>query len=120
ATSEVSVSVTLDDTRNLDRIVADLEKLGDVIVERDRALICLVGEQMKFTPGLAWRIFKPLEHINISMISHGASAINASFIIDGSHVEEAVKKLHQEFFSELDEETFEKVGQQTVGQQVCR
>jgi aspartate kinase len=110
ATSEVSVSVTLDDTRHLDRIVADLEELGDVIIERDRALICLVGEQMKFTPGLAWRIFKPLETINISMISHGASAINASFVIDGQHVEEAVTRLHKEFFSELDGETFEPVG----------
>lgn len=114
ATSEVSVSVTLDDTRNLACIVADLEELGDVIIERDRALICLVGEQMKFTPGLAWRIFKPLETINISMISHGASAINASFVIDGQHVEEAVTRLHREFFSELDEETFEKVNFQAA------
>jgi aspartate kinase len=118
ATSEVSVSVTLDDTRHLDRIVADLEELGDVIIERDRALICLVGEQMKFTPGLAWRIFKPLETINISMISHGASAINASFVIDGRHVEEAVTRLHREFFSELDEETFEPVGPQAAGKVV--
>lgn len=118
ATSEVSVSMTLDDTRNLDRIVADLEELGEVTIERDRALICLVGEQMKFTPGLAWRIFKPLETINISMISHGASAINASFVIDGQHVEEAVTKLHREFFSELDEETFEIVGPQAAGKPV--
>jgi aspartate kinase len=70
---------------------------------------------MKFTPGLAWRIFKPLETINISMISHGASAINASFVIDGQHVEEAVTRLHQEFFSELDEETFETVAPQAAG-----
>jgi len=110
ATSEVSVSVTLDDTRHLDAIVADLETFGEVLVERDRAIICLVGDQMKFTPGLAWRLFKPLETINISMISHGASAINASFVVDGQYVEEAVKRLHAEFFGELDEATFEPVG----------
>lgn len=109
ATSEVSVSMTLDDTRHLDAIIADLQEFGEVTVERDRAIICLVGEQMKFTPGLASRIFTPLNQINISMISHGASAINASFVIESALVDEAVKRLHKEFFSELDEETFEKV-----------
>ena len=109
ATSEVSVSMTLDDTRHLDAIMADLQEFGEVTVERNRAIICLVGEQMKFTPGLASRIFTPLQDINISMISHGASAINASFVVENDLVETAVKRLHKEFFSELDDETFEKV-----------
>jgi aspartate kinase len=107
ATSEVSVSMTMDDTRRLDAIVADLQSLGDVSVERDAALICLVGENLKFTPGVASRIFSSIEQINVSMISHGASAINVSFIVDGASVERAVRSLHREFFSELDEETFE-------------
>jgi aspartate kinase len=107
ATSEVSVSMTLDDTRRLDPIVADLQSLGKVSVERDAALICLVGENLKFTPGVASRIFSSIERINVSMISHGASAINVSFIVDGASVERAVRSLHREFFSELDEETFE-------------
>jgi len=107
ATSEVSVSMTLDDTRHLDAIVADLQSLGDVSVERDAALICLVGENLKFTPGVASRIFSSIEQINVSMISHGASAINVSFIVDGASVERAVRSLHREFFSELDGETFE-------------
>lgn len=107
ATSEVSVSMTLDDTRHLDAIVADLQSLGEVSVERDQALICLVGENLKFTPGVAARIFSSIEQINVSMISHGASAINVSFIVDGAAVENAVRALHREFFSELDEETFE-------------
>jgi aspartate kinase len=107
ATSEVSVSMTLDDTRRLDEIVADLQSLGEVSVERDQALICVVGENLKFTPGVAARIFSSIEQVNVSMISHGASAINVSFIVDGASVEQAVKSLHREFFSELDEETFE-------------
>jgi aspartate kinase len=107
ATSEVSVSMTLDDTRRLDAIVEDLQSLGEVSVEREAALICLVGENLKFTPGVASRIFSSLERINVSMISHGASAINVSFIVDGASVEQAVRSLHREFFSELDEETFE-------------
>jgi aspartate kinase len=107
ATSEVSVSMTLDDTRRLDAIVADMRSLGEVSVERDAALICLVGENLKFTPGVASRIFSSIEQVNVSMISHGASAINVSFIINGASVESAVRSLHREFFSELDEETFE-------------
>jgi len=107
ATSEVSVSMTMDDTRRLDAIAADLQSLGEVSVERDAALICLVGENLKFTPGIASRIFSSIEQINVSMISHGASAINVSFIVDGAGVERAVRSLHREFFSELDEETFE-------------
>jgi aspartate kinase len=107
ATSEVSVSMTLDDTRRLDAIVADLQSLGKVSVERDAALICLVGENLKFTPGVASRIFSSIERINVSMISHGASAINVSFIVDGASVELAVRSLHRAFFSELNEATFE-------------
>jgi len=107
ATSEVSVSVTLDDARNLDRVLADLQKFGEVAVERDQALICLVGENLKFTPGIASRIFSSIEQTNVSMISHGASAINVSFIVADRDVEQAVKSLHHEFFSMLDAATFE-------------
>src|SRR5262249_19048436 len=107
ATSEVSVSMTLDDTRRLDAIVADLHSLGEVSVERDAALICLVGENLKFTPGVASRIFSSIEQINVSMVSHGASAINVSFIVGGASVESAVRSLHREFSGELEEETFE-------------
>ena len=104
ATSEVGVSMTLDDTRHLDRILTDLEELADVSVEHDRALICLVGEGLKFTAGVAARLFSSIEDINVSMISHGASAINVSFIVEGSRVEDAVRALHREFFSDVTSE----------------
>ncbi len=107
STSEVSVSMTLDETRHLDRIIAELQELGEVEIESDQALICLVGERLKYTPGVAARIFKSIERFNVSMISHGASAINVSFIVPGRDVEDAVRALHREFFSEPDAETFE-------------
>ena len=107
ATSEVSVSMTLDDTRHLAAIVRDLAELGDVTVQKEMALICLVGERLRETPGQAARIFSSIDHINVSMISHGASAINVSFVIANDQVEEAVTALHREFFSEPDEEIFE-------------
>ena len=105
ATSEVSVSMTFDDTRRLDVIIEDLKKFGEVTVERDQALICLVGERLKYIPGIAAQIFSCIRDINVSMISHGASAINVSFIVAGSDVERAVKLLHCEFFSKPMTET---------------
>lgn len=110
ATSEVGVSMTLDDTRNLQHVAAELRELGDVSIESDQALICLVGEGLKFTPGIAARIFSSIGQVNVSMISHGASAINVSFIVAGSQVDEAVRALHREFFDEIDAETFEATG----------
>ena len=99
-TSEISVSVTLDDPSRLSAIRRDLEKLGHVDVARDRAMVCLVGQDLKFTPGIAARIFKAVDKINILMISQGASRRNVSFVVEEKDVEEAVRRLHREFFGE--------------------
>ena len=107
ATSEVSVSMTLDDTRNLDQLLPELRQLGEVVIETDQALICLVGENLKFIPGVAAQIFGSISDINVSMISHGASAINLSFIVNGHSVENAVQRLHDQFFRDPDADTFE-------------
>ncbi len=85
------------------------------MVERDQALICLVGENLKFTPGVAARIFSSIEQVNVSMISHGASAINVSFIVSDKDTERAVKALHSELFRELDAETFEAPASMMAG-----
>jgi aspartate kinase len=98
ATSEVSVSVTLDDTSRLPEIQRDLERLAEVEVAPGRALVCLVGQDLKHTPGLAVRIFRAVEAINILMISQGASQRNLSFVVEEKHADEAVRQLHREFF----------------------
>ena len=98
-TSEVSVSVTLDDTRRLDAIRKELARLGDVSVEGDQAIVCLVGESLRSSPGLVTRIFLAIQSLPVSMISHGASAINLSFVTPGPRVEEAVRALHGAFFT---------------------
>ncbi|MDZ4804953.1 MAG: lysine-sensitive aspartokinase 3 [Candidatus Eisenbacteria bacterium] len=97
-TSEVSVSMTLDDTRHLPVIRNELAPLGDVSVETDQAIVCLVGEGLRSSPGLVPRIFSAVQSLPVSMISHGASAINLSFVTPGSRVEEAVRALHAEFW----------------------
>jgi aspartate kinase len=91
--------VTLDDPSRLAAIRRDLEKLGHVDVARDRALICLVGQDLKFTAGIAARIFKSVDKINILMISQGASRRNVSFVVEEKDVEDAVRRLHKEFFN---------------------
>ncbi len=98
ATSEISVSVTVDDAARLPEIRRDLEKFASVEIVSGRALVCLVGQDLKHTPGLAARIFRAVASINILMISQGASQRNVSFVVEESFVEDAVKRLHKEFF----------------------
>jgi aspartate kinase len=100
-TSEVSVSLSLDDAAALPEIVADLEKLGTVRVEKGRAIICVVGEGLRGTPGIAARVFSTISDINVTLISQGASSINFTFAIEEERVKEAVSRLHEEFFEEV-------------------
>ena len=99
-TSEVSVSLSLDDASSLSSIVQELEQLGEVTVERGRAIICVVGEGLRSTPGIAARIFSAISDINISLISQGASRINLTFAVEAERVAEAVTRLHEAFFTE--------------------
>ena len=105
-TSEVSVSMTLDDTQRLDAIKRDLSGIGEVNVERDKAIVCVVGDNLKFTPGLAARLFRAIDSTNVNMISQGASEINLTFVIDESDVDRVARLLHDEFFAEADSEVF--------------
>ena len=98
STSEISVSVTVDDLARLPEVRRDLERLAQVEVARDRALVCLVGQDLKFTPGLAARIFQTIEDVNVLMISQGASRRNVSFVVEERDVEDVVRRLHREFF----------------------
>lgn len=97
-TSEVSVSLSLDDDSALPAIVAELEQLGTVRVEKQQAIICVVGEGLRGTPGIAASVFSTISDINVSLISQGASSINFTFAIAETRVEEAVRRLHEAFF----------------------
>jgi len=110
ATSEVSVSLTLDSLSSLDAILEDLRPLGDVEITSEAALICLVGNNLKYTPGVARRAFGSLSDIIVLMVSHGASNINFSFIVDEKDATTAVRRLHADFFSDVDPEVFEPAG----------
>ena len=98
-TSEVSVSLSLDDASALPSIVEELQQLGTVGIEKGRAIICVVGDGLRGTAGIEARVFSTISDINVSLISQGASSINFTFVIDEERVKEAVTRLHEEFFT---------------------
>jgi len=99
ATSEVSVSLSLDEVNALPAIVEELQQLGTVGIEKGRAIICVVGEGLRGTPGIAGRVFGTINDITVSLISQGASSINFTFVIGEEHVKDTVIRLHEEFFN---------------------
>jgi aspartate kinase len=98
STSEVSVSLTLDDAQSLAPIVKELQRLGTVEIEPDMAVVCIVGESLRGTSGVAAKIFSTVADVNISLISHGASSVNMTFVVKETDAESVIKKLHKEFF----------------------
>ena len=107
STSEVSISLTVDSNERLPEICEELGRIADVKYEGRKALICLVGEDIRGHNGIAGRVFTAVSHVNLRMISQGASEINMSFMIDEEDVEEAVRSLHTHFFSDADPEIFD-------------
>lgn len=99
ATSEVSVSVTIENLEHIDDIVRDLKLVGSVGVERGKGIVCLVGKDLwkdsKFVAG----VFSALEDTQIRMISLGSSDINLSIVVQDSELHDVTRALHSSFFS---------------------
>jgi aspartate kinase len=106
STSEVSVSLTIDTNEAIPALAADLAKLADVKYEGRKAIVCLVGENLRETPGVAARVFGELADLKVRMISQGASEINLTFVIAEEDVPGVIQRLHTAFFSELDPAVF--------------
>ena len=98
-TSEVSVSLTLDNTDSLEAVVKDLKRIGEVEIETNQAVVCVVGWGLRDTSGVAAQIFSTISDINISLISHGASSVNMTFVVKEERVAEVIKRLHDTFFT---------------------
>lgn len=98
STSEVSVSLSIDDTRRLPAILADIESLGSVQVSHGNAIVCVVGEGIGDLPGVAAKVFGTIADINVVLISQGASSINLTFVVSETEANEAVRRLHGTFF----------------------
>jgi aspartate kinase len=107
STSEVSVSLTIENRDRLAAIVQELRQFSQVSTEEGQSIICLVGENIRHTPGIAGRAFQVLREKNIRMISQGASVLNLGFVVSNTDLKEAVKALHDEFFADLDPAVFD-------------
>jgi aspartate kinase len=106
STSEVSVSLTVDSNEAIPALAADLEKLGDVKYEGRKAIVCMVGENIRETPGVAAKVFGAISDTNVRMISQGASEINLTFVVEEDDVPQVVRQLHDVFFADPDPEVF--------------
>jgi len=97
-TSEVSVSVTVDDRRQLASIISALGALGTVAVEHDMALLCAVGDRLPREPGTSARVVAILEEVPLRMISQAASRRNITVILRQDDLPRAMGRLHEELF----------------------
>lgn len=107
STSEVSVALTLDTAVNAankveltDKVLEELRRFAEVVVEEELALIALIGNNMQKTSGLGGPLFTALEKYNVRLICHGASPNNLCFLVDHGQAEEIVRMLHKKFITE--------------------
>jgi aspartate kinase len=97
-TSEVTVSVTVDDRRHLEAIVEALSEFSQVTVEHEMALLCAVGDRLRNEPAIAARAVGVLEEVPLRMISQAASRRNITVILRQADLPHAMNRLHEEFF----------------------
>ncbi|HJV23491.1 MAG TPA: hypothetical protein VJ570_12385, partial [Holophagaceae bacterium] len=100
ATAEVSVSLTVEADVALEPLIEELRAFATVSVVRDRALVAVVGERLKATPGLAGKLFGALGDLNVEMISMGATEINLSLVVAAGDAARALAQLHRVLMAE--------------------
>jgi len=98
-TSEVAVSVTIDDLSHLDQILAELQTLGIVEVDSNQTIICIVGNMVSETKGVIKTIMDALEDVPIRMVSYGGSRHNVSILVDAAYKIQALQSLNQGVFA---------------------
>jgi aspartate kinase len=93
STSEVAVSLTIDNTEHLKKILDELDKFGTVEVDENMSIICIVGDIMGEERGFASKVFNALDGIPIRMISYGGSRYNISVLVPRAHKETTLRAL---------------------------
>lgn len=96
-TSEIAISLTIDDTKNLSEIVNELEKFSRVEIDSYRTIVCLVGHHIVYHPDTP-KLFQILQDVNVRMISYGGSSNNISLLINTSDKIETLRKLNRYVF----------------------
>jgi aspartate kinase len=98
-TSEVTVSVTVDDRRRLPAILEALSQFAEVDAEHDMAIVCVVGEALQTDPQLIGQVLQGVGEIPIRLVSQAASRSNVTFVIRESDLPGALVRLHDKFFA---------------------
>ncbi len=98
-TSEVAVSVTIDNDKNLEQIIAELKEIAQVEMDRDQTIISIVGELPKDKAGYAQRVFEALREIPLRMVSYGGSSHNISVLVNGDLKQKAMQALNKGLFN---------------------
>ena len=98
ATSEVSVSVTIDDASRLEALVIDLRELGDVTMERNRGIVSIVGNGLSDGGTAMAKALGAIGDLRVHMLSLSSSGINLTVVVDGEQVAPAMRRLHDAFF----------------------
>ena len=96
-TSEIAISLTIDDTRNLDKILYELDEYGEITVDANHSIICVVGEGL-IDDKETCKLFTLLNDLPVRMISYGGSKNNISLLVDTKNKVQALQQLHQKFF----------------------
>jgi aspartate kinase len=102
-TSEIAISLTIDDTKNLEPILEQLKEYGDITVETEHSIICIVGERLIEDPN-TFRLFEILNETPVRMISYGGSLNNVSLLVSSENKVSALKALHKALFIQKEPE----------------
>ena len=97
-TSEVSVSVTIDEKHNLQQLIERLKPVADVTVIENQSIVAIVGRQLMKDSLTAARVFESLRGIHVSMFSLGTSGLNLSIVVDNGDADRAVRAVHAALF----------------------
>jgi aspartate kinase len=98
-TSEVAVSLTIDNSKNLKEILKDLKEISQVEIDENQTIICIVGQLPKDKPGYANKVLEALKDIPLRMVSYGGSANNISVLINGNLKKDALQALNKGLFN---------------------
>jgi aspartate kinase len=98
ATSEVSVSMTVDDPVRIEDVVMELRQLGDVSVERNKGIVAVVGAGMADDGRALAKALAAVQDMKVQMVSLSASGINLTMLFDADDVAPAMRRLHDAFF----------------------
>ena len=98
-TSEVAVSVTIDNNKNLRQIVTELKEIAQVEIDENQTIISIVGELPKDKAGYAQRVFDALREIPLRMVSYGGSSHNISVLVNGDQKQKAMQALNRGLFN---------------------